>query len=119
METKINFIHGLMKKYHESNFNIHFAAAVKCPQGEKIHSNINLAWHKRQNIKYGLSQSKFSNFQHFSSMQGCIPEEEEIKGQGRKGFYSECQKRTLKVFGLLLVNKQTVTGTIRQRRNYF
>lgn len=58
MEKKINFIHGLMKKYHESDFNIHFAEAVKCPQGENFDSNINLAWHKRQNIEDGLSQSK-------------------------------------------------------------
>lgn len=59
METKMNFIHGLMKKYHESNFNIHFAEAVKCPQGENIHSTMDLTWHKRQNIEGGLSQLKF------------------------------------------------------------
>lgn len=27
-------------------------------------------------------------------MQDCIPGEEEVEGQERKGFYSECQKRT-------------------------
>lgn len=92
---KINFIQELMKKYHELNFNIHFAEAVKCPQGENIHSNVNLAWHKRQKSKDGLSHSKLSNCQHFSSKQDCIPGEEEIGGQERKGFYSECWKRTL------------------------
>lgn len=47
METKINFIHGLMKKYYKLNVNIHFAEAVKCPQIENIHTNMDLALNKR------------------------------------------------------------------------
>lgn len=101
METEINFIHWLMKKYHESNFNIHFAEAVKCPQGENIHSNMNVAWHERQKIEDGLSQSKLSNCQHFSLMQDCIPGQEEKEWQQRKDFYSECQKKTF-------INSKTV-----------
>lgn len=47
METKINLIHGLMKKYYKLNFNIHSAEAVKRPQGENICTNMDLALDQR------------------------------------------------------------------------
>lgn len=60
MQTKINFIHVLMKKYYKLNFNIHFAEAVECIQAESICSNMGLALDKRWKSEGGLLELELS-----------------------------------------------------------